>query len=264
MPGATTATAAPPPASPPASPTRGATRAGWPSAPDPANPFYAAGGRYYDPNLAAFTQLDSVTGSAQDPLSLNRYLYAEANPATLIDPSGHFPIRCADKWCSANLPTSPPPERPDEVKVPRQVPPLCTDCEDATNDHKASHSDSSETMPPENRTDQPPPHSPWCARCPPPPKDWQAIDVDWGQVVESAVECSYAAYAITDEVLLASFTGVATGATIAGGTVVTAGLAATAGAATAYNFEHTHQAAMWCIGNRSAPPDAPNVSLPIP
>jgi RHS repeat-associated protein len=52
-------------------------------------PLYDAGARFYSPGLGAFTQLDSLIGSAQDPLSLNRFLYAEANPATLIDPSGH-------------------------------------------------------------------------------------------------------------------------------------------------------------------------------
>jgi hypothetical protein len=43
----------------------------------------------YAPSLGAFTSLDTFAGSAQDPLSLNRFLYAEANPATLIDPTGH-------------------------------------------------------------------------------------------------------------------------------------------------------------------------------
>ena len=37
-----------------------------------------------------FTSLDTFAGAAQDPLSMNRFLYAEANPATLIDPSGHM------------------------------------------------------------------------------------------------------------------------------------------------------------------------------
>jgi RHS repeat-associated protein len=45
--------------------------------------------RSYAPDLGAFTQLDSVAGSAQNPASLNRYLYAAANPETLVDPSGH-------------------------------------------------------------------------------------------------------------------------------------------------------------------------------
>jgi RHS repeat-associated protein len=52
--------------------------------------------RSYDPSLGGFTSIDSVSGSAQNPLTLNRYLYANANPATLVDPDGH----CAseDHW----------------------------------------------------------------------------------------------------------------------------------------------------------------------
>jgi len=53
-------------------------------------PLYAAGARDYAPGLGMFTGLDTFAGSAQDPASMNRYLYAEANPATLIDPSGHM------------------------------------------------------------------------------------------------------------------------------------------------------------------------------
>jgi RHS repeat-associated protein len=45
--------------------------------------------RAYVPDLGAFASLDSVTGSAQNPLTLNRYLYALGNPATMVDPSGH-------------------------------------------------------------------------------------------------------------------------------------------------------------------------------
>ena len=52
-------------------------------------PVDAMGARFYSPGLGAFTQQDSVQGQAADPLSMNRYLYAEANPATLIDPDGH-------------------------------------------------------------------------------------------------------------------------------------------------------------------------------
>ena len=50
---------------------------------------YDFSARFYAPGLAAFTQLDQVMGQAADPLSMNRYLYAEANPATMIDPTGH-------------------------------------------------------------------------------------------------------------------------------------------------------------------------------
>jgi RHS repeat-associated protein len=51
---------------------------------------YDFGARSYDPSLGAFTSFDSVAGSAQNPLTLNRYLYANANPATLVDPDGHL------------------------------------------------------------------------------------------------------------------------------------------------------------------------------
>jgi RHS repeat-associated protein len=50
---------------------------------------YDFGFRSYAPGLAAFTSLDDVSGSAQNPLTLNRFLYAQANPETLIDPDGH-------------------------------------------------------------------------------------------------------------------------------------------------------------------------------
>ncbi|MEP7378472.1 MAG: RHS repeat-associated core domain-containing protein [Chloroflexota bacterium] len=52
--------------------------------------------RSYDPNLAAFTSLDSVAGGAQNPLTLNRFLYALASPATLVDPNGHYTIDIGD------------------------------------------------------------------------------------------------------------------------------------------------------------------------
>jgi RHS repeat-associated protein len=50
---------------------------------------YDFGARAYVPDLGTFTSLDSVAGSAQNPLTLNRYLYALGNPATLVDPDGH-------------------------------------------------------------------------------------------------------------------------------------------------------------------------------
>ncbi len=61
-----------------------------PGAPDAGIPsLYDFGFREYAPALGAFTSLDDLMGSAQDPASLNRFLYAAANPATLVDPDGH-------------------------------------------------------------------------------------------------------------------------------------------------------------------------------
>jgi RHS repeat-associated protein len=56
---------------------------------DAANPLYEFSARFYAPALGAFTQLDSYPGEAASVLSLNRYLYAGANPWTLSDPTGH-------------------------------------------------------------------------------------------------------------------------------------------------------------------------------
>jgi RHS repeat-associated protein len=59
-------------------------------APAGGDALYEFSARDYAPNLGIFTSLDSVLGSAAAPRSLNRFLYALANPATLIDPTGHF------------------------------------------------------------------------------------------------------------------------------------------------------------------------------
>jgi hypothetical protein len=50
---------------------------------------YENGARDYSPGLGTFLSMDSYAGLATDPLSMNRFLYAEANPTTFIDPSGH-------------------------------------------------------------------------------------------------------------------------------------------------------------------------------
>jgi RHS repeat-associated protein len=57
--------------------------------PDTSNPILSLGARFYSPQLGSFTKEDSVQGQAANPLSMNRYLYAEADPETLIDPDGH-------------------------------------------------------------------------------------------------------------------------------------------------------------------------------
>lgn len=44
--------------------------------------------RYYDPNLGRFVGRDPAAGVPESPMSLNRYLYANANPLEFKDPTG--------------------------------------------------------------------------------------------------------------------------------------------------------------------------------
>jgi RHS repeat-associated protein len=60
------------------------------------------GARDYSPQLGVFTQADSVQGSAANPLTMNRFLYALANPATLVDPDGHAPLAACDPDCTSS------------------------------------------------------------------------------------------------------------------------------------------------------------------
>jgi RHS repeat-associated protein len=68
-----------------------------------ATDLYDFAARSYDPSLGAFTSFDSTTGSAQNPLTLNRYLYANANPATLVDPDGHAGMMHDGSWQSGTF-----------------------------------------------------------------------------------------------------------------------------------------------------------------
>ncbi len=62
------------------------------SPPGSGTPLLDGNARMYAPALGTFTSLDSYGGTAQNPISMNRYLYASANPTTLIDPTGHVTI----------------------------------------------------------------------------------------------------------------------------------------------------------------------------
>ncbi|WP_232826317.1 RHS repeat-associated core domain-containing protein, partial [Cyanothece sp. BG0011] len=48
--------------------------------------------RYYEPSTGRFTQRDTWMGDRGRPITLNKYLYGDANPVNRIDPSGHFTL----------------------------------------------------------------------------------------------------------------------------------------------------------------------------
>lgn len=45
--------------------------------------------RNYNPNIGRFTSFDSFDGDTSNPITTNHYLYANANPVSIIDPTGH-------------------------------------------------------------------------------------------------------------------------------------------------------------------------------
>jgi RHS repeat-associated protein len=48
--------------------------------------------RYMDPSVGRFSSMDKWAGRSQRPLTLNKYLYAKADPVGRIDPSGRFSL----------------------------------------------------------------------------------------------------------------------------------------------------------------------------
>lgn len=46
--------------------------------------------RYYDPNVGRFYSVDPVEFTSENPMSFNRYLYANNNPYKYNDPTGEF------------------------------------------------------------------------------------------------------------------------------------------------------------------------------
>ena len=58
--------------------------------------------RYYSPATGRFTQRDSYLGNYTDPLSLNRYTYANNNPIRYIDPTGHVVSEYDKKYLTAS------------------------------------------------------------------------------------------------------------------------------------------------------------------
>jgi RHS repeat-associated protein len=90
---------------------------------NPTDPLYEFSARFYVPAVGAFSQLDTYAGDVDDPLSLHRYLYAAANPWTLIDPTGHAFICGAEGQCAGRQPPPPiNPDRPAPSPLPPSVP----------------------------------------------------------------------------------------------------------------------------------------------
>ncbi len=48
--------------------------------------------RYYNQRVGRFSQMDSYLGRESDPITLNKYLYANGNPVMYTDPSGNFAL----------------------------------------------------------------------------------------------------------------------------------------------------------------------------
>jgi RHS repeat-associated protein len=59
---------------------------------DDATGLYYYNFRYYDPQLARFTQPDDIIPDLSNPQSYNRYTYCINNPLRFTDPSGHGPL----------------------------------------------------------------------------------------------------------------------------------------------------------------------------
>jgi RHS repeat-associated protein len=56
---------------------------------DPDLGLYFLRARYLDPATDRFWTIDELDGAQADPISLHKYLYADANPVSKIDPTGH-------------------------------------------------------------------------------------------------------------------------------------------------------------------------------
>ena len=68
---------------------------------DPVTGLYYLRARYMNPSVGRFITMDSYEGSIDDPVSLHKYLYANANPVMLSDPSGY--IGLLDTVCASAI-----------------------------------------------------------------------------------------------------------------------------------------------------------------
>ncbi|RLC19393.1 MAG: hypothetical protein DRI57_07180, partial [Deltaproteobacteria bacterium] len=60
---------------------------------DPDAGLYYLRARYYSPGNGRFASQDSWQGRISDPVTLHKYLYANANPVMYVDPTGYMSIQ---------------------------------------------------------------------------------------------------------------------------------------------------------------------------
>jgi len=68
---------------------------------DSSTGLYYYGARYYDPEIARFTQADTIVPNPSNPQDLNRYSYCSNNPINYTDPTGHSWKRFWEKITNA-------------------------------------------------------------------------------------------------------------------------------------------------------------------
>jgi len=65
--------------------------------------FYDLRARLYNPQNGRFLTQDTYMGNSADPASLHKYLYANADPVNLMDPSGFMSMASLSAGVSANM-----------------------------------------------------------------------------------------------------------------------------------------------------------------
>jgi RHS repeat-associated protein len=69
---------------------------------DPDLGMYYLRSRYYQPETGRFFTMDSYEGDNNDPASIHKYLYANANPINNFDPTGRFALAFASSAAIAS------------------------------------------------------------------------------------------------------------------------------------------------------------------
>jgi RHS repeat-associated protein len=77
--------------------------------------------RFYAPNNGRFLTKDTWEGTSNKPLSFNQWNYAESNPITTTDPSGHCIIDERSGGCLPYDPQLPNTEGYDEKNPPAGI-----------------------------------------------------------------------------------------------------------------------------------------------